>query len=87
MGAPMRPSVAGTSLRAHATGKGEHQLSEYVARLGLDECTEILAASPEGLPYLAARRDECRVGQEEQRSFEDVSRTWTLGVLSGLEAG
>ena len=71
----------------HATVKGEHQLSEHVARLGPDECTEIMAASPEGLPYLAARRDECRVGQEEQRSFEGVIRTWTLVELSGLDAG
>ena len=74
-------------LRAYATVKGEHELSEYVARLGPDECVEILAASPEGLPYLAARRDECRVGQEEQRSFEDVIRTWTLCARSGLEGG
>lgn len=62
---------------AYATVKGEHELSEYVARLGPDECVEILAA----------RRDECRVGQEEQRSFEDVIRTWTLCARSGLEGG
>jgi hypothetical protein len=72
---------------AHATVKGEHQLSEHVARLGPDEGVEILVAGPEGLPSLAARRHECGVGQEEQRSFEDVKRTWTLGVLSGLEGG
>jgi hypothetical protein len=67
--------------------KGEHQLAEYVANLDLSECTEILAASPQGLSFLASHRDECRVGPGERRSFEEVIRTWTMSVLSGVEAG
>jgi hypothetical protein len=67
--------------------KAEHQLAEYVANLDLTECTEILTASPEGLPFLASHRDECRVGPGERRSFEDVIRIWTISVLSGVEAG
>ena len=72
---------------AHSTFKGEHQISEYVARLELGECARILADAPEGLPQLAARRDECRVGAGEQRSFEEVIRTWTEFVLLGVEGG
>ena len=74
-------------LRAHATAKGEHQIAEYVARLGLDECAKILAASPRSLPSLVALRDECRVGPDERRSFEEIIRTWTVLVLSGVEGG
>lgn len=73
-------------LRAHGL-KGEHQLAEYVANLDLAECVEILATSPRGLPFLASHRDECRVGPDERRSFEEVIRTWTASVLSGVEAG
>jgi hypothetical protein len=73
--------------RAHAEVRGEHQLAEYVARLDLGECAEILAFSPIGLETLAARRGECRVGADETRSFEAVIRTWTVHVLSGLEGG
>ena len=72
---------------AHATIKGEHQLAEYVARLDIEECAKILAESPVGLPLLVARRDECRVGPDERRSFEEVIRTWTELVLSGVEGG
>ena len=36
---------------------------------------------------LAARRDEFRVGPDERRSFEEVTRTWTEFVLSGVEGG
>jgi hypothetical protein len=72
---------------AHATFKGEHQIAEYVAQLEIGECAGILAAAPEGLPPLAARRDECRVGPGERRSFEEVIRTWTECVLSGVEGG
>ena len=72
---------------AHEAIKGERQLEEYVARLDLGECARILAASPTGLATLAALRDECRVEAEERRSFEEVIRTWTLHVLSGLEGG
>ena len=72
---------------AHESVRGEEQLAEYVARLDLGECARILAASPMGLPALAALRDECRVEQDERRSFEEVIRTWTLQVLSGLEGG
>ena len=39
------------------------------------------------LTSLAALREECRVGAGERRSFEQVIRTWTLHVLSGLEGG
>lgn len=44
-------------------------------------------ASPIELPSLAALRDQCRVGPEEERSFEEVIQAWTLEVLSGLEGG
>jgi len=67
--------------------RGERQLPKYVARLEIGECARILAASPVGLPALAALRDECRVDQDERRGFEEVIRTWTLHVLSGAEAG
>ena len=73
--------------KARETVKGESQLAEYVARLEITECASILAASPGRLPLLAARRDECRVGPDEKRSFEGVIRAWTLEVLSGVEVG
>jgi hypothetical protein len=72
---------------AHQSFRGERQLADYVARLDLGECARILAVSPTSLASLAALRDECRVGVEEKRSFEEVIRTWTLQVLSGLEGG
>jgi hypothetical protein len=72
---------------AHEGIKGERQLEEYVAQLELGECARILEASPVDLASLAARRDECRVGASEERSFEEVIRTWTLHVLSGVEGG
>ena len=71
--------------KAQETVKGESQLAEYVARLEIAECAGVLAASPGGLPFLAAHRDECRVGPDETRSFEEVIRVWTLSVLSGAE--
>jgi hypothetical protein len=72
---------------AHGSISGEHQLADYVAGLDLGECATILAASPTSLASLAALRDECRVEADEKRSFEEVIRTWTLHVLSGLEGG
>jgi hypothetical protein len=45
---------------AHARVKGESQIAEYAARLEIEECARILAVAPQGLPLLAARRDECR---------------------------
>ncbi len=72
---------------AHEQARGERQLAGYVARLDIGECARILEASPIGLPALAALRDECRVGQDERRGFEEVIRTWTLQVLSGTEGG
>jgi hypothetical protein len=72
---------------AHATFKGEHQIAEYVSRLEIGECARILAAASDDLPLLAARRDECRVDSGEERSFEEVIRTWTESVLSGVEGG
>ena len=72
---------------AHAAFKGEHQIAEYVAQLQIEECASILAATPDALPLLAARRDESRVGPGERRSFEEVIRTWTELVLSGVEGG
>ena len=72
---------------AHAAFRGEHQIAEYVATLEIGECAKILAADPDGLPRLAALRDECRVGRNEERSFEAVIRTWTVEVLSGAEGG
>jgi hypothetical protein len=80
--------VIGWHLReAHGSSRGEGQLADYVARLDLGECARILEASPTSLASLAALRDECRVGADEKRSFEEVIRVWTLHVLSGLEAG
>jgi hypothetical protein len=80
--------VLGGHLRqAHESSRGEGQLAEYVARLDLAECARILEASPTSLTSLAALREECRVGAGERRSFEQVIRTWTLHVLSGLEGG
>jgi len=72
---------------AHASARGEHQIAEYVAALEIGECARILASDPEGLPRLAALRDECRVGRDEGRTFEEVIRTWTVEVLSGAEGG
>ena len=80
--------VIGRHLRqAHEGSRGEGQLAEYVARLDLAECVRILEASPTSLTSLAALREECRVDAGEGRSFEQVIRTWTLHVLSGLEGG
>lgn len=87
------PEITGEKLiryhlrEAHERVKGEEQLAEYVARLDIGECARILAASPTGLPALAALRDECRVERDERRGFDEVIRTWTLQVLSGLEGG
>lgn len=72
---------------AHATVRGEHQIAEYVAQLEIGECARILASDPDGLPRIAALRDECRVGRKEERSFEAVIRIWTADVLSGAEGG
>jgi len=72
-------------IRAHEILRGEHQLADYVAGLEIEDCARILIESPTGLPILAARRDECRVGPKERRSFEEVIRIWTLEVLSGIE--
>ena len=72
---------------AHATVRGEHQIAEYVAALEIGDCARILVSAPEGLPRLAALRDECRVGRNEERSFEAVIRIWTVSVLSGAEGG
>ena len=80
--------IIGRHLRmTHATFKGEHQIAEYAARLEIEECARTLAAAAEGLPILAARRDECRVGPGGERSFEEIIRTWTEFLLSGLESG
>jgi hypothetical protein len=73
--------------RAREEYRGEHQFAEYVSALDVGECARILAASPTSLPALAALREECRVGADEERDFEEVIRTWTLHVLSGLEGG
>jgi hypothetical protein len=72
---------------AHESFRGERQLADYVARLDLGECARVLAASPTSLASVAALREECRVGVDEKRSFEEVIRTWTLQVLSGREGG
>jgi hypothetical protein len=80
--------IIGRHLReAHQGTPGERQLADYVARLDLGECVRILEASPTSLASLAALRDECRVEADERRTFEEVIRTWTLHVLSGLEGG
>ncbi|MCA3748649.1 MAG: hypothetical protein IN808_05855 [Rubrobacter sp.] len=47
----------------------------------------MLEASPIPLSLLAARHPECRVGEDEERSFAEVIRAWTLHVLSGVEGG
>ena len=72
---------------AHESFRGEDQLAAYVAGLDLGECVRILGGSPTSLASLAALREECRVGVDEKRSFEEVIRTWTMHVLSGLEGG
>jgi len=64
-----------------------HQLAEYLAWLEIAVCARILAASLIELPSLAALREQCRVGPEEERSFEEVIKAWTLEVLSGLDGG
>jgi hypothetical protein len=73
--------------RAQETIKGENQLVEYVARLRLSDCAEILSTSSILLPSLARNHEECRVERDEERGFEEVIRAWTLYVLSGLEGG
>jgi hypothetical protein len=72
-------------LAAHAMVEGEHQLAEYVARLDLGECARILGASPMPLSALASRDSISRMDRDEDRSFEEVIRAWTLRVLSGME--
>ena len=80
--------LIGRHLReAHESFRGERQLADYVAQLDLTECARILEASPTSLASLAALREECRVEADERRSFEQVIRTWTRHVLSGLEGG
>ena len=71
----------------HGSSRDEGQLADCVADLDLGECVRILEARPKNLGSLAALRDECRVGADEKRSFEEVIRVWTLHVLSGLEGG
>ena len=80
--------LIGRHLReAHERFRGERQLADYVAQLDLGECVRILEASPTSLASLAALREECRVEAGERRSFEEVIRTWTMHVLSGLVGG
>jgi hypothetical protein len=84
----MDGDLIGRHLReAHESFRGEGQLADYVARLDIAECARILEASPTSLASLAALREECRVEADERRSFEQVIRTWTSHVLSGLEGG
>ena len=73
--------------KARETIKGENQLAEYVARLKLSDCAEILSAGSALLPSFARDHEECRVEEDEERGFEEVIRTWTLHVLSRLEGG
>ena len=73
--------------KAHRSTRGEHQLSQYVAQLSLNECVEILAVSNISLASLASRHPECRVLPDEQRSFKKVIKTWALYILSGIEDG
>ena len=73
--------------KARETIKGENQLAEYVTRLKLSDCAEILSASFVLLPSFARNHEECRVEEDEERGFEEVIRTWTLHVLSRLEGG
>jgi hypothetical protein len=72
-------------LAARTLTKGEDGLAEYVARLDLSECVRILASSPIPLSTLAARDPASRVGEDEDRGFEEVVRYWTLWVLSAVE--
>ena len=62
--------------------EGEDQLPRYVARLEVAECAKILEVSPIELPYLAAKRDKCRVekGRETQLrgSDSDLDVAYTL---------
>jgi hypothetical protein len=87
MGASEERLIGDHIRRAHQVVRGEHQLAEYVTRLEIGECAKILQESPVHLSELAALRDECRVGRDERRSFEEVIRVWTVAVLSGAEGG
>jgi hypothetical protein len=49
-------TIGGHVRMAHATTKGENQISEYVGRLEIEECARILATAPDALPLLAAGR-------------------------------
>jgi hypothetical protein len=85
---PEDGDIIGRHLKqAHESFRGERQLADYVAQLDLGECARILEASPTSLGSLTALREECRVEAGEKRRFEEVIRTWTLHVLSGLEGG
>jgi hypothetical protein len=74
-----------THSRSADDNRGEGLAARYVARLELAGCAKILAVSPIWLPSLTSKRDECRVGKDEKRSFEGVIRIWTLHVLSSFE--
>ena len=71
--------------RSADDNRAEGLAARYVARLELAGCAKILAVSPIWLPSLTSKRDECRVGKDEKRSFEGVIRIWTLHVLSSFE--
>ena len=64
--------------------RAEGLAARYVARLELAGC-EDPGGEPIWLPSLTSKRDECRVGKDEKRSFEGVIRIWTLHVLSSFE--
>jgi hypothetical protein len=59
---------------AHEGSRGERQLADYVGRPNLGECVRVLKASPTSLASLVVLREE-------------VIRTRTPRVLSGLEGG
>jgi hypothetical protein len=71
--------------RSADDNRGEGSAARYVASLELAGCAKLLAVSPIWLPSLTSKRDGCRVGKDEKRSFEGVIRIWTLHVPSSLE--
>lgn len=78
---PGENSVGEHLRRAHGAFRLERQLAGFVVGLEIEDCARILTEGPIGLPVLA----DLRVGADERRSFEEVIRVWTLGVLSGIE--
>lgn len=56
--------IIGSHIRkAHRKIRGKHQLAQYTAQLGLNECVEILSVSNIGLASLSALLMSCSQGR------------------------